>query len=234
MQPWRSLEGATADERLSVALGAVALQGHRVLFASASDWVTRLSEAHAWGELAQELARLRRHPLLMIDEVGYLPFEPDTACLFFQLAPSRYEHASLILTSNPHISGWGTVFDDQAVAAAMIDRTVHHAEVLAVEGASCRLRGRGQESLLSAALTAEPEQGQCQTVVHFPAGRNDQFSSVSDRRRGKACFGIRRVAPNRQQAFGHCSDATASRQPQVEVQFQGGPESPVTSCCLPA
>jgi glutamate-1-semialdehyde 2,1-aminomutase len=97
--------------------------------------------------------------LLVIDEVGYLPFEPDAASLFFQLVSSRYEHASLILTSNLPFSGWGTVFGDQVVAAAMIDRIVHHAEVLALKGASYRLRGREQETLPSVALAAESEQG---------------------------------------------------------------------------
>jgi len=85
VQPWRSLEGATADERPSVAVGAAAQQGRRVLFASASDSVIRLGEAHGRGELPQELARLRRYPLLGIDAVGYLPFEPDAARLFLQL-----------------------------------------------------------------------------------------------------------------------------------------------------
>jgi len=121
--------------------------------------VTKLSEAHARGELAKELSRLRRFPLLIIDEVGYLPFEQDAANLFFQLVSSRYEHASLILTSNLPFSGWGGVFGDQVVAAAMIDRIVHHAEVFALKGASYRLRGREQETLPCVALTANPEQG---------------------------------------------------------------------------
>jgi len=150
----------TGKTHLATGLGiAAAQQGHRVLFASASDWVIRLGEAHGRGELPQELARLRRYPLLVIDEVGYLPFEPDAARLFFQLVSSRYEHASLILTSNLPFSGWGTVFGDQVVAAAMIDRIVHHAEVLALKGASYRLRGREQETLPSVALAAESEQG---------------------------------------------------------------------------
>ena len=96
-----------------------------------------------------ELARLRRYGLIIVDEVGYLPFEQDAANLFFQLVSSRYEHASLILTSNLPFSGWGTVFGDQAVAAAMIDRIVHHADVLTLKGASYRLRGRGIDSLPS-------------------------------------------------------------------------------------
>ena len=121
--------------------------GHRVLFAT--DWVTRLTDAHRQGLLPRELARLRRYGLIIVDEVGYLPFEQDAANLFFQLVSSRYEHASLILTSNLPFSGWGGVFGDQAVAAAMIDRIVHHADVLTLKGASYRLRGRGIDSLPS-------------------------------------------------------------------------------------
>jgi IstB-like ATP binding protein len=74
--------------------------GHRVLFATASQWVDRLAAAHASGKLQAELARLARYPLLVIDEVGYIPFEPEAANLFFQLVSGRYERASLIVTSN--------------------------------------------------------------------------------------------------------------------------------------
>ena len=87
--------------------------------------------------------------------MGYLPFEQDAANLFFQLVSSRYERASLILTSNLAFSAWGAVFRDQVVAAAMIDRIVHHAEVLTLKGASYRLRGREKDSLPSVALTAQ-------------------------------------------------------------------------------
>ena len=140
----------TGKTHLAVALGVTAARhGHRVLFATATDWVTRLTDAHRLGQLPQELARLRRYGLIIIDEVGYLPFEQDAANLFFQLVSSRYEHASLVLTSNLPFSGWGGVFGDQAVAAAMIDRIVHHADVLTLKGASYRLRGRGIDSLPS-------------------------------------------------------------------------------------
>ncbi|MCU1397636.1 MAG: replication protein [Acidimicrobiales bacterium] len=87
--------------------------------------------------------------LIIIDEVGYLPFEQDAANLVFQLVSSRYEHASLVLTSNLPFSSWGGVFGDQAVAAAMIDRIVHHADVLTLKGASYRLRNRGIDTLPS-------------------------------------------------------------------------------------
>ena len=140
----------TGKTHLATAWGIVAARhGHRVLFATATDWVTRLTDAHRQGRLPQELARLRRYGLIIVDEVGYLPFEQDAANLFFQLVSSRYEHASLTLTSNLPFSGWGGVFGDQAVAAAMIDRIVHHADVLTLKGASYRLRGRGIDSLPS-------------------------------------------------------------------------------------
>lgn len=148
----------TGKTHLATGLGITAARhGHRVLFATATDWVTRLSDAHRVGRLPQELARLRRYGLLILDEVGYLPFEQDAANLLFQLVSSRYEHASLVLTSNLPFSGWGAVFGDQAVAAAMIDRIVHHADVLALKGASYRLRDRGIDILPS--IQAEQTQG---------------------------------------------------------------------------
>ena len=146
----------TGKTHLATALGIVAARhGHRVLFATATDWVTRLTDAHRQGRLPAELARLRRYGLIIVDEVGYLPFEQDAANLFFQLVSSRYEHASLILTSNLPFSNWGGVFGDQAVAAAMIDRIVHHADVLTLKGASYRLRGRGIDSLPSIRTTTD-------------------------------------------------------------------------------
>ena len=140
----------TGKTHLATGLGiAAAHHGHRVLFATATEWVTRLTDAHRAGRLPNELTRLRRYGLIIVDEVGYLPFEQDAANLFFQLVSSRYEHASLILTSNLPFSGWGGVFGDQAVAAAMIDRVVHHADVLTLKGASYRLRNRGIDTLPS-------------------------------------------------------------------------------------
>jgi len=146
----------TGKTHLAIALGVTACRhGHRVLFATATDWVTRLSDAHRSGRLPAELVKLRRYGLIIIDEVGYLPFEQDAANLFFQLVSSRYEHASLVLTSNLPFSGWGGVFGDQVVAAAMIDRIVHHADVLNLKGASYRLRNRGIDTLPSIKNQAE-------------------------------------------------------------------------------
>ena len=117
--------------------------------------VRRLAEAHHAGRLQTELVRLGRYPLLVIDEVGYIPFEAEAANLFFQLVSSRYERASLIVTSNKAFGRWGEVFGDDVVAAAMIDRLVHHAEVIALKGDSYRLKNRDLGRVPTAA-TDEP------------------------------------------------------------------------------
>ena len=112
----------TGKTHLATGLAIRACQaGHRVQFATASQWVARLAEAHHAGRLQDELVRLGRYPLIVVDEVGYIPFEPEAANLFFQLVSSRYERASMIVTSNKPFGRWGEVFGDDVVAAAMID-----------------------------------------------------------------------------------------------------------------
>jgi DNA replication protein DnaC len=133
----------TGKTHLSIGLGIRACQaGHRVAFATAAEWVARLAEAHHAGRLQPELVKLGRIPLLIVDEVGYIPFESEAANLFFQLVSSRYERASLIVTSNKPFGRWGEVFGDDVVAAAMIDRLVHHADVVSLKGDSYRLKDR--------------------------------------------------------------------------------------------
>jgi DNA replication protein DnaC len=146
----------TGKTHLAVGLAIRACQaGHRVLFATASEWVARLADAHHSGRLQTELVRLGRYPLLVVDEVGYIPFEPEAANLFFQLISSRYERASLIVTSNKAFGRWGEVFGDDVVAAAMIDRLVHHAEVIALKGDSYRLKDRDLGRVPAAGQTDE-------------------------------------------------------------------------------
>src|SRR6478609_806659 len=133
----------TGKTHLAIGLAIRACQaGHRVAFATAAEWVDRLVTAHRTGTLQAELTKLGRYPMLVIDEVGYIPFEPEAANLFFQLVSARYERASLIVTSNKPFGRWGEVFGDDVVAAAMIDRLVHHAEVIALKGNSYRLKNR--------------------------------------------------------------------------------------------
>jgi DNA replication protein DnaC len=133
----------TGKTHLAIALAIRAcLAGQRVLFATATEWVARLGDAQRQGKLADELRKLERIPLLIVDEVGYIPFDPQAANLMFMLVSSRYERASLIVTSNKPFSGWGEIFGDEVVAAAMIDRLVHHAEILSLKGDSYRLKDK--------------------------------------------------------------------------------------------
>ncbi|WKX69082.1 IS21-like element helper ATPase IstB [Streptomyces sp. XD-27] len=134
----------TGKTHLATALGLRACQaGHDVLFATATEWAARLSEAHAAGRLAEELAGLDDYALLIVDEIGYVPFDAETANLFFRLVSHRYEWASLIVTSDKHLDRWTEVFGDNAVTSAMVDRLAHHAEIVALQGDSYRTRGRG-------------------------------------------------------------------------------------------
>jgi DNA replication protein DnaC len=133
----------TGKTHLAIALGIRAcLAGHRVAFRTATEWVALLADAQRHGRLDTELDKLQRLPLLIVDEVGYIPFDPQAANLMFMLVSRRYERASLIVTSNKPFSAWGEIFGDDVVAAAMIDRLVHHAEILALKGDSYRLRDR--------------------------------------------------------------------------------------------
>ena len=133
----------TGKTHLAIALGIRAcLAGHRVIFKTATEWVALLADAQRHGRLDAELDKLQRVPVLVCDEVGYIPFDPQAANLMFMLVSRRYERASLIVTSNRPFSGWGEIFGDDVVAAAMIDRLVHHAEIVALKGDSYRLRDR--------------------------------------------------------------------------------------------
>jgi DNA replication protein DnaC len=144
----------TGKTHLSIGLGIRACQvGHRVAFATAAEWVARLGEAHQQGRFHDELTRLGRIPLLIIDEVGYIPFDGEAANLFFQLVSARYGRASVVVTSNKTFGRWGEVFGDPVVAAAMNDRLVHHAEVVNLKGDSYRLKGRNMGRM---APTDEP------------------------------------------------------------------------------
>jgi DNA replication protein DnaC len=134
----------TGKTHLSTALGLKACQaGYRVLFLSAVEVVTQLLEAQEQGTLRQAIKRLTKPDLLIIDEVGYIPFAREAANLFFQVVNARYRSGSMILTSNRAFSGWGEIFGgDVVVAAAMIDRLVYHAEIISLTGSSYRLRGK--------------------------------------------------------------------------------------------
>jgi DNA replication protein DnaC len=133
----------TGKTHLAIAISIrVCLAGQRVQFATATQWVARLAEHKRQGTLETELRRLGFIPLIVVDEVGYIPFDPEAANLMFSLVSSRYERASMIVTSNKPFSAWGEIFGDDVVAAAMIDRLVHHAEILNLKGDSYRLKDK--------------------------------------------------------------------------------------------
>jgi DNA replication protein DnaC len=133
----------TGKTHLAIALGIRAcLAGQRVIFKTATEWVALLADQQRQGRLDDELKRLERYPLLICDEVGYIPFDPQAANLMFMLVSRRYERASLIVTSNKPFGAWGEIFGDEITAAAMVDRLVHHAEILSLKGDSYRLKDR--------------------------------------------------------------------------------------------
>jgi DNA replication protein DnaC len=133
----------TGKTHLAIALGIRAcLAGQRVIFKTATEWVALLADTQRQGRLDDELKRLERYPLLICDEVGYIPFDPQAANLMFMLVSRRYERASLIVTSNKPFGSWGEIFGDEITAAAMVDRLVHHAEILSLKGDSYRLKDR--------------------------------------------------------------------------------------------
>lgn len=133
----------TGKTHLSIAISIRAcLAGHRVAFATATEWVARLCDAHRTGRLAEELRRLGRVPLVVVDEIDYIPFDPEAANVMFMLVSSRYERASMIVTSNKPFSAWGEIFGDEVVATAKVDRLIHHAEVISLRGDSYRLKDR--------------------------------------------------------------------------------------------
>ena len=128
---------------LAIALGIKACQhGYPVMFKTAVDWIADLAQAHAQGMLAARLQDLDRVALLVIDELGYIPLDADAGNLMFQLVSARYETGSIIITSNLDFARWGETLADPTLAAAMIDRLVHHADIIALKGDSYRTRSR--------------------------------------------------------------------------------------------
>jgi DNA replication protein DnaC len=115
---------------LAVAIGREAIvTGYTVLFTPATTLVAQLAKAHADGRLDERLAHYAKPKLLIVDELGYLPFEPNAAHLFFQLVSRRYERGAMLVTSNRAVGEWGSVFGDPVVATAFLDRLLHHSHV---------------------------------------------------------------------------------------------------------
>jgi len=129
---------------LAIALAYAACEtGVSVRFATAIDAITRLSAAHAAGRFAPELRKYTRPQLLVLDELGYLPIDQRGADLLFQIISERYERGSIILTTNKVFKQWPSIFNNDAtLASAILDRILHHAQTVVIEGKSYRMKDR--------------------------------------------------------------------------------------------
>jgi DNA replication protein DnaC len=116
--------------------------------------VAQLAKAYADSRLDERLAHYTKPELLIVDELGYLPFEPNAAHLFFQLASRRYERGAMLVTSNRAVGEWGSVFGDPVVATAILDRLLRHSHVLTIRGDSYRLREKRRSGAVVAKARA--------------------------------------------------------------------------------
>ena len=138
---WSIGQSGTGKTHLASALGVEAIRaGRTVYFSSLADIIESLAKADREGRLRERIRLLCRAQLLIIDEIGYLALGAAAGNLFFQLVNARYERGAMILTSNRGFSEWAEVFGDPVVATALLDRLLHHAVVVHIEGASYRLR----------------------------------------------------------------------------------------------
>ena len=135
---------------LAIGLGRAVVEADRsVLFVTAQSLMVQLQKAHDAGEWDACLSRFTKPKLLIIDEFGYLPVPPQTAHLLFQLVAARYETGSILLTSNQGLVDWGRVLGDDVVATAILDRLLHHSQVITIQGESYRLRAKRRAGLVS-------------------------------------------------------------------------------------
>jgi DNA replication protein DnaC len=142
----------TGKTHLAISFGMLAAQkGWKVRFTTAADLVIAMEAAHRQGRLKDVMHRTVAAPkLLIIDEIGYLPFGRDQANLFFQVIARRYEKGSLILTSNLAFGSWDEAFAGDAVlTAAMLDRVLHHATVVQIAGESYRLKDKRRAGIMA-------------------------------------------------------------------------------------
>jgi DNA replication protein DnaC len=138
-----------SKSHLAIGLGRkVVEQGHTVRFTTATALLAVLGKAETEGHLGEKLTEFSKPRLLIIDELGYLPFERRSAHLFFKLVARRYEKGSLLITTNQRVSDWGTVFGDEVLATAILDRLLHHSHTLMITGESYRLKEKRKSGLV--------------------------------------------------------------------------------------
>lgn len=139
----------TGKTHLSIGLAREwCMHGRRILFVSASQLIQDLRSAQSRNQLHQFIKRLDRVECLLIDDISYIPLQrEDTDCLF-QLISERYERRSTLITSNLAFSGWGKIFKDEMTTAAVIDRLVHHCEILQLNAPSYRAEAAAQKRMV--------------------------------------------------------------------------------------
>lgn len=148
---------------LAIALGYRATQSNvKTRFVSAADLMLQLASAHRHGRLKEYIRRAIQAPkLLIIDELGYLPFSREEASHFFQVIAQRYEHGSVMITSNLPFAQWDSAFaGDATMTAAMLDRLLHHSHIAMITGESFRLRERKKAGIKLAATKNAAKVGQ--------------------------------------------------------------------------
>jgi DNA replication protein DnaC len=147
---------------LAIALGLKAVHaGYRVYYTTAADLVARSTRAALEGRWQTTMRFWNGPQVLVIDELGYLPMPGEAAAHLFQVISRRYEHGSIILTTNRGIANWGEIFEDTTVAAAILDRLLHHATVLQIDGDSYRMRNhRARLATIRAGLNHPSEGGE--------------------------------------------------------------------------
>jgi DNA replication protein DnaC len=161
----------TGKSHLATALGVEAVKaGRSVYFCTLADLLGQLARAEREGRLHERIRFFARAALLIVDEIGYLPVVPGGGNLFFQLVAARYERGAMILTSNRGFAEWGDVFGDPVVATALLDRLLHHAVVVQIEGSSYRLRQHAE---------LMPEHVRSKAIITPPT------STLATRRRGR-------------------------------------------------
>ena len=132
---------------LAIALGhAACLNGHSVLFTTAVDIINTLAAAQAVGQLKREFHRYLKPAILIVDELGYLPIDKHGADLLFQIISQRYERAPIVITSNRVYKHWSQIFNnDSTLTSAILDRVLHHADTVVIEGLSFRMKDEIEE-----------------------------------------------------------------------------------------
>ncbi|SFB48094.1 DNA replication protein DnaC [Rhizobium sp. NFR07] len=172
----------TGKSHLATALGVEAVKaGKSVYFTTLADLIGSLARSEREGRLQERIRFFCRPSLLIVDEIGYLPVVQGGGNLFFQLVNARYERGAMILTSNRGFAEWGDVFGDPVVATALLDRLLHHAVVVQIEGSSYRLRQHAElmpEHVRSKALIAPPAFAPPQKPRGRPP-KNPQFALAS-------------------------------------------------------